>query len=191
MKTLWLISCSLTLMAASGGGQSSQDHWDSMFHRGALQRRTEHKHQEWLNSWKDRSCTGADVKQFWLMTLTQIVPDSMDSRYYAVLKQNTALEEALQSTLYDFEAQDIADEINIMGLRREGKLAEATALEKLRLERIRIHQQQQFQAEVRAPQRAMQQELVALREEVVYLQAVARQASIDAQMAKSRAEEHR
>jgi hypothetical protein len=54
---------------------------------------------------------GADVKQFWLMTLTQIVPDSMDSRYYAVLKQNTALEEALQSTLYDFEAQDIADEI--------------------------------------------------------------------------------
>ena len=131
------------------------------------------------------------MKEFWLMTLTQIVPDSMDSRYYAVLKQNTALEEALQSTLYDFEAQDIADEINIMGLRREGKLAEATALEKLRLERIRIHQQQQFQAEVRARQRAMQQELVALREEVVYLQAVARQASIDAQMAKSRAEEHR
>src|SRR6266550_5175264 len=188
MKTLWLISCSLTLMAASSGGQSSQDHWDSMFHRGALQRRTEHKHQEWLNSWKDRSCTGADVKQFWLMTLTQIVPDSMDSRYYAVLKENAALEEALQSTVYDFEAQDIADQVNITRLRDQGQLAEATALEKLRLERIRVHQQQKFQAETLARQKAMQEQLAALRQEVEYLQILAQQAANAANAARAEAQ---
>src|SRR6266566_6772568 len=124
MKTLWLICCLLALIQSSNAQLSSRDRWDSLFHPKTLQHRREQEHQQWLNSWKDRACTGADVKQFWLMTLTQIVPDSMDSRYYAVLKENAALEEALQSTVYDFEAQDIADEINIMGLRREGKLAE-------------------------------------------------------------------
>jgi dynactin complex subunit len=128
------------------------------------------------------------VKQFWLMTLTQIVPDSMDSRYYTVLKQNEALEEALQSNVYNFEAQDIADQINITRLREEGQLAEAAALEKLRLQRIRLHQQQQFQAETLARQKAMQEQLAALREEVAYLQNVAQQAANAANAARAEAQ---
>jgi hypothetical protein len=87
-------------------------------------------------------------------------------------------------------AQDIADQINIMRLREEGQLAEATALEKLRLERIRVHQQQQFQAETLARQRAMQEQLTALREEVAYLQSVAQAAVNAANAARAAAQSH-
>ena len=189
MKTLWLICCLLALIQSSNA-QSSRDHWDSLFHPNAVQHRREQQHQQWLNSWKDRACTGADVKQFWLMRLTQIVPDSMDSTYYAVLKQNAALVEALQSTVYDFEAQDIADQVNITRLREQGQLAEATALEKLRLERIRVHQQQKFQAETLARQKAMQKQIAALREEVEYLQILAQQAANAANAARAEAQSH-
>ena len=190
MKTLWLICCCLLALIQSSNAQSSRDHWDSLFHPKAVQHRREQQHQQWLNSWKDRACTGADVKQFWLMRLTQIVPDGMDSTYYAVLKQNAALVEALQSTVYDFEAQDIADQVNITRLREQGQLAEATVLEKLRLERIRVHQQQKFQAETLARQKAMQEQVAALRQEVEYLQILAQQAANAASAARAEAQSH-
>jgi hypothetical protein len=182
MKTLWLISCSLAIVA-SGGAQSSQDHWDSLFHPRAVQIRKERRYDEWLNSWKNRECAPDDVKRFWRITLIQPLPDSMNAMYYPILHQNENLEAALQSTLYDFEAQDIADQINIMRLRRDGMLAEASALEKLRLERIRIHEQKKFQAEMRARQEATEQALVALRNEVANLEIVTAQAAAAARAA--------
>jgi hypothetical protein len=182
LKTLWLFFSSLAVIASSNA-QSSRDHWDSMFHPRAVQVRNEQRYDDWLNSWKNRECAPDDVKQFWRMTLIQVLPDSMNAMYYPILHQNQKLEEALQSTLYDFEAQDIADEINIMRLRREGKLPDATALEQLRLERNRIHEQQKFQAEVRTRLEAIGQGLIALRNEVANLRAVTAQAAAAAQTA--------
>ena len=182
MRTLWLFFCSSAVIASSNA-QSSQDYWDSTFRPRVLQQRTEQRHQDWLNSWKNRECARDDVKQCWRLTLIQPLPDSMNATYFPILHQNQRLEEALKSTLYDFEAQDIADQINIMRLRREGKLAEATALERLRLERNRIHEQQKFQAEMRARQQAMEQALVALRNEVANLGIATAQAAQAARQA--------
>ena len=92
--------------------------------------------------------------------------------YYRVIHENEALEAALAGTNYDFEAQDIADQINIMGLREKGLTTEAEALEKTRLERIRIRQEKRFQQEMIARQDEMHRQLSAqieeLRREVIY-----------------------
>ena len=120
------------------------------------------------------------------MTRLEPLPDNMNARYYPILHQNQRLEQALKGNLYDFEAQDIADQTNIMRLRREGKLAEATALERLRLERNRIHEQQKSQAEMRARQEATEQALVALRTEVANLGIVTAQAAQAARQAANR-----
>jgi len=81
-------------------------------------------------------------------------------------------------------------QVNITRLREQGQLAEATALEKLRLERIRVHQQQKFQAETLARQKAMQEQLAALRQEVEYLQILAQQAANAANAARAEAQSH-
>ena len=81
-------------------------------------------------------------------------------------------------------------QVNITRLREQGQLAEATALEKLRLKRIRVHQQQKFEAEPLARQKAMQEQLAALRQEVEYLQILAQQAANAANAARAEAQSH-
>jgi hypothetical protein len=182
MKTLSVV-LGLTL-ACSALGQSSLDSWDSFFHPREHQARKQTQYDNWIASWKDRQCTLEDVKQYWWMTLAQTLPISiMDAQYYSILHQNQELRDALNSTLYDFEAQDIADQINIARLLEQGKATQADALEKLRLERRRLHEQEQYQAEMLARQQRIEAHLVALRQEVANLTVTAAQAAQAARLA--------
>jgi hypothetical protein len=176
---------SLVVISSAGFAQSSRDTWDSMFNPRAVQRRTQQRYQHWLDLWKDRECRVDDVKQYWLMTLIQPLPDSLNSMYYPVLKQNAALENALRSGAYDFEAQDIADQINIMRLQEQGLKGEAENLERTRVERMRLHQQQQFQREMIARQKAIDDQISDLKQEVAAARASADAARAAADAARS------
>jgi hypothetical protein len=139
--------------------QSSQDSWDSRFNPQAVQERKQERYQQWLASWKDRDCSATDVKNYWYLKLLQPLPDSMDASYSRIVRQNDQLEADLASTASNFQAQDIADQINIMRLRKAGDAAGAEALERTRLERRRIHEQEQYQAKMLAQQDQMRREL--------------------------------
>ncbi len=170
MKTIQIF-CGLVLLSQLSLAQTSRDAWDSAFHPKALQQRKERRYTQWLNSWRNRQISADDVKEGWRLNLIQPEPDRLSANYYRVIRENEALEAALAGTNYDFEAQDIADQINIMRLREKGLTTEAETLEKTRLERIRIRQERQFQQEMIARQNEMHRQLSAqieeLRQEVV------------------------
>jgi hypothetical protein len=180
----------LVLISQVGLAQSSRDSWDSMFHPQVVQQRKQQRYERWLDLWKDRECRIDDVKQYWLMTLTQPVPDSLNATYYWILKQNADLQAALESTQYDFEAQDLADQINIMRLREQGLKFQADTLERTRLERIRLRQQQQFQREMIARQEAIDKQIYELRREVADARAAADAARSAAEAARSAAQHY-
>src|SRR6266550_3008471 len=48
LKILWLLFCSLAVIASSNAQQSAQDHWDSLFHPRALQQGLQQRHPRCL-----------------------------------------------------------------------------------------------------------------------------------------------
>jgi hypothetical protein len=188
MKLRALLAAILLAAAAPNCGlaQSSTDHWDGLFHPSAVQHRKQKRFEAWINSWRDRLCRPQDVKTYWSITLRQPAPNPLDQNYRAVQEHNAKLDSILANGNCDFEAQDIADQLNIEMYRHKGMEAQARAIELTRAERIRLREQREFQERLLAQQKAAQQqfarEIAALRQEVYE----AREAADDARAARAR-----
>lgn len=133
------IIASLVFASRTLCGQSSRDHWDSVFHPKELAQRRDEATHEWLSSWKDRVCEKGDVKTYLLMVYTKPVPSELDSNYQEVVSSNARLKAAVKSSACDFTAQDIADQINIMAAHKKGDVAGERRFERIRLNHQELH----------------------------------------------------
>ena len=129
------------LSPANLSAQSSHDYWDKRFHTEKYQARQQERIRDWFKSWNTRRCEADDIKKYWLLTLLEPFPDRLDGLYNAIVRKNAQLTEAINLGAWDFEAQDVADQLNIAVLRSKNKEAEATAVEQFRIQRRAIFEQ--------------------------------------------------
>jgi hypothetical protein len=129
------------LLPVNLSAQSSNDYWDKMFHPKKYEERQKQRIQDWFKSWSARRCEPDDIKKYWFLTLLEPVPGRLDSRYVEIVRQNGKLTAAIKLGAWDFEAQDVADQLNIAVLRSKNKEAEATSAEQLRVQRRAIYEQ--------------------------------------------------
>ena len=150
----------VVLCVAHVCAQTSRDAWDAQFNPGALRNREERRNANWIESFRGRLCTAADIKAYWSFALKKAVPGVLDPQYQAVIQHNAELEYLLASGQMDAEAQDAADQFNIIKYQEEGRESEAAALEKVRLKRARIAEQRQLQEIMAAEQARLVEEMI-------------------------------
>lgn len=140
---------------------SSQDWWDMRFHPERYKARQEARMEEWFKQWENSTCTAEHVKQLWLITLTVPEPAQFSRDHKDAVAHNKRIEAAIQGGSVDFEAADLADQINVKVLRANGKLAEAERIEAGRQERLRQREELKNQR---------QQQIAAARESALQAQ---------------------
>jgi hypothetical protein len=145
MKLLGLSALGLCMLVGAMvcPAQSSRDYWDGIFHKKDLKQRKDQFLQKWVESWKDRRCTVADVKRYYAVACMRPEPDTLNPTYYDVLRTNAEVQAALQSHKYDVELQDIADRMNIAVLLEKGLTEQAATLNKSREQRLLVYEQRQ------------------------------------------------
>ena len=131
----------LLLSAFKLGAQSSNDYWDKTFNPQKYEARQQQRIQDWFKSWSTRRCEPDDIKKYWLLTFLEPVPGRLDSKHDLIVRNNNKLTAAITSGAWNFEAQDVADQLNIAALRSKNKEVEATAIEQLRVQRRGIYEQ--------------------------------------------------
>ena len=122
--------------------QSSEDYWNWKFNPRGAEQQQKQRILDWYKSWSGRQCQPVDVKKYWRLTLLTPMPGSMDSQFNEIGRRNAQINSAIETGLWDYDAQDTADQLNIFVFRATGKETEAIALEQLRVQRQAARQQQ-------------------------------------------------
>jgi hypothetical protein len=164
---------------------SSQDWWDKRFHPEKYKARQAARLEEWYKKWETSLCTADHVKEYWLLTLLIPEPSSLSSDYKAIAAHNDRIKFTIERGDVDFDAADLADQINVEYLTESGRTAEANAIESRRQERIRQYEefrrQQEFEARIAAREAALQAQIDLLAQKVKNAQRAAAAAQSETQ----------
>jgi len=174
-----------TLQSTRSFSGSSQDWWDQRFHPKQYQERQKARLEEWYKSWGNTLCSADHVKQYWLLTLLIPEPSSLAGDHKAIAARNDAIRYTIGNGNVDFEAADLADQINVENLSKKGRTTEAASIERGRQSRIKerneLIERQQMIAAAQAREAALQQQIDLLAQRVAQAQAQANQAQAQAQ----------
>ena len=141
MKTL-IFSLFVLLLQSTLLGQASNDHWDRTFNPKIAEEKQKKKILDWYKSWSGRLCLESDVKDYWRLTLLTPRPGTLDPKLREIDRRNAEINKAIDSGAWDYEAQDLADQLNILFLSSNKRDAEAIALQQIRVQRQAAREQE-------------------------------------------------
>ena len=141
MKTL-IYSLVVLLFQSTLLGQASNDHWDRTFNPKIAEEKQKKRILDWYKSWSGRLCLESDVKGYWRLTLLTPRPGTLDPKLREIDRRNAEINKAIDSGAWDYEAQDLADQLNILFLSSNKRDAEAIALQQIRAQRQAARQQE-------------------------------------------------
>jgi hypothetical protein len=175
------------------GAQRSNDAWDAQFHPQEFAKRVDEQWQDWLKKLGDKLLGPQEVLDFWKLGLYEpsqakitedwqqvlwasqkvaatVFPDPQANqgpgRFDASLNARINSEFATVQEKANYYAMDVADEINILRLTKLGRVAEASALAKERVERNQKRDEEAARKAILTGQAELRLEIEDLRREL-------------------------
>jgi hypothetical protein len=150
-------------------GESSEDWWNQRFKPKLYKEKQAKRVADWFESVKGYFVTPEKIKEFWMLTMLIPEPSSLSTDYRGIKAHNDSIRAQIQGGNLDFEAYDLADQINVARLRKVGRENEANELEASRLQRIADIEAQaadQYIASLRSREQELQDQIDAMRRQL-------------------------